>query len=86
MSDIFSDNPYIRLVEPKPFSPPPLAADEIFRGDWWSIHRRGDQLIFEFISGELAGRKKWFEISNDEADQLIDGSLDVIAFVRIREV
>ena len=66
--------------------PTPLAADELFRGEWWSTHRQDGQFIFRFISGELIGRDKRFEISDDEADQLIDGSLDAIALVRVRDI
>ena len=86
MSNIFADNPYIRLVEPKPFSPPPLRANELMRADWWSILQDGDLRVLEYIAGEQGGGLKRLVISHDEARRLMNGSLKAEAVLLAHDV
>ena len=40
------------------------------RGDSWSIIQKDQKYVLEYISGELAGRKKSIEISQEDAQRL----------------
>lgn len=86
MSNIFTDDPFIRLVEPKPFSPSPLRVDELMRADWWSIFQEGDLRVLEYMAGEQGGGSKRIVISHDEAARLIDGSLSAEAVLLAHDV
>ncbi len=63
-------------LEPAPnFEPTPLAPNELFRGEFWSVFLENQTYILGFVSGEMAGRFKRITISQSEAEQLIAGAV-----------
>lgn len=65
------NNPYFSIHPAPRFEPSPLADNELFRGEYWSVYLENQTYVLGFISGELAGRFKRITISQDEAEQLM---------------
>ena len=63
-------------IQPPPkFEPSPLAPDELFRGDYWSVYLEDETYILGYVSGELVGRFKRIAILPREAEQLMAGAV-----------
>ena len=71
MSDFFT------LTPGKPPVAAAQSADEIARGDDWSIKRRGEAYVLEYWSGQLADHLESVEITGSEAEALRAGKTSV---------
>ena len=69
------DDSYFTIQPAPKFAPTPLAPNELFRGDYWSIFLENKAYVLGFVSGELAGRFKRISISEAEARQLMAGEV-----------
>lgn len=64
------------IVPPQPMMPTP-SPDEVARGDWWSLLKREEGYVLEYISGEHGGRLKQLAVNESEAQRLMRGKDDV---------
>lgn len=69
------DNPYFTIQPAPKWEPTPLAPNELFRGEYWSVYLENATYILGYILGEMAGRFKRIAISEAEARQLMAGAV-----------
>jgi hypothetical protein len=68
---------YFDIVPPQSVVPTPPSPGEVARGNWWSLFKREEGYVLEYISGEHNGRLKQLVVSEREAQQLVCGEADV---------
>ena len=57
------------------------ASDEVCRGEYWSVYRRGGRDVLSYLSGEQGGVEKQIDITAEESAGLAAGSLDADAVI-----
>ena len=61
---------------PLPYSDPPDSTDDEFFGHAWSVRHENEKYLFEYISGELAGRQQRIEITKADYGAARAGEID----------
>lgn len=52
-----------------------ISPGTVLIGDWWELRKLDGKYVFEYVSGELAGRAKKFEITESDFQQLESGKM-----------
>lgn len=79
MSELFASDLF-KVSEPRVTqSLRDLAPDEVSRGEYWSVYRRGGRDVLSYLSGEQGGVEKQIDISAEESAGLAAGALDAEA-------
>lgn len=54
----------------------PTQDEAILKGPSWRVYEKGGSYLFTYISGEISGKEKSVNISQEDVDALREGSLD----------
>ena len=69
----FDDVPFVRTTAGTYPDPAPRQPGTVAEGGFWSVVRRGEAYVLDYVSGELAGRARQVVISEEEAHRLESG-------------